>query len=268
MAPIRRYLRITKFSVLEVRIYLDNPSLAESWLLNPRNPILPRVIESVRPLVLPKLREERERNKAKGGKKRGVKDVVVEEDFEVSIFLTETSTRHSLLSKQKNFREPTKKTIISNSSKLTGSTGDAPIEVEDGPVIAREDSEEGGSISLHDIPDADEIESDDGLFVDQEPRGSKRARAATGASSESPGPGLEPLSKRRRDGSGEEADDKKKMAMDTTYDGFSIYGRVLCLVVKRKDNKSKAPAGAGLGGGQATMENWITSTQMPPPDDD
>jgi hypothetical protein len=79
MAPIRRYLRITKYSVLECRIYLDNPALAESWLLNSRNPILPRVIESVRPLVLPKLREENERSKGKGGsKKKRVKDVVVE----------------------------------------------------------------------------------------------------------------------------------------------------------------------------------------------
>lgn len=78
MAPIRRYLRITKFSVLECRIYVDNPSLAESWLLNPRDPILPRVIESVRPLVLPKLREENERSKGKSSKKKGVKDVVVE----------------------------------------------------------------------------------------------------------------------------------------------------------------------------------------------
>ncbi len=78
MAPIRRYLRITQYSVLECRIYLDNPSLAESWLLNPRNPILPRVIETVRPFVLPKLREENERSKGKGSKKKGVKDVVVE----------------------------------------------------------------------------------------------------------------------------------------------------------------------------------------------
>jgi hypothetical protein len=78
MAPIRRYLRITKYSVLECRIYLDNPALAESWLLNSRSPVLPRVIESVRPLVLPKLREENERSKSKGGKKKGVKDVVIE----------------------------------------------------------------------------------------------------------------------------------------------------------------------------------------------
>jgi hypothetical protein len=78
MAPIRRYLRITKYSVLEVRIYLDNPSLANSWLLNSRDNVLPRVIEAVRPLVLPKLREENENAaaKKKGKKKRGVRDVV------------------------------------------------------------------------------------------------------------------------------------------------------------------------------------------------
>jgi hypothetical protein len=65
----------------------------------------------------------------------------------------------------------------------------------------------------------------------------------------------------------EEDDDKKKMALDTFYDGFSIYGRVLCLVVKRKDKKGKGPA--GLTGGQAMMEEWITSTQMPAmPDED
>jgi hypothetical protein len=78
MAPIRRYLRITKYSVLECRIYLDNPALAHTWLLNPRKPVLPRVIESVRPYVLPKLREERERSRKRSTKKKGIKDVVVE----------------------------------------------------------------------------------------------------------------------------------------------------------------------------------------------
>ena len=79
MPPIRRYLRITQYSVLECRIYLDNPADAYRWLLNPRNPVLPRVIEAVRPLVLPKLREENAKAKsAKGGKKKGWKDVVVE----------------------------------------------------------------------------------------------------------------------------------------------------------------------------------------------
>lgn len=81
MAPIRRYLRISKYSVLECRIYLDNPALAHTWLLNPRDPVLPKVIESVRPLVLPKLREERERSRKKSTKKRGIKDIVVEGTF-------------------------------------------------------------------------------------------------------------------------------------------------------------------------------------------
>lgn len=77
MAPVRRYLRISKYSVLECRIYLDNPALAQSWLLNSRKPTLPQVIESIRPLVLPKLREEKERSKKKSTKKKGIKDVVV-----------------------------------------------------------------------------------------------------------------------------------------------------------------------------------------------
>ena len=78
MAPIRRYLRITKYSVLEVRIFLENPALADSWLLRPGDAALPRVMEAVRPLVIPKLREENERAKGKGKGKRGVKDVVVQ----------------------------------------------------------------------------------------------------------------------------------------------------------------------------------------------
>lgn len=79
MAPVRRYLRITKYSVLECRIYLENPALVQSWLLNPREPMLARVIESVRPWVLPKLREERDRAKKKSSnKKKGIKDTVVE----------------------------------------------------------------------------------------------------------------------------------------------------------------------------------------------
>ena len=77
MSPIRRYLRITKYSVLEVRIYLDKPSDAP-WLLSARDNVLPRIIEEVRPKVLPKLREENENAKRKGSKKknRGIKDVV------------------------------------------------------------------------------------------------------------------------------------------------------------------------------------------------
>ena len=188
--------------------------------------------------------------------------------------MTETSTRHSLLTKQKHFREPKKK-LQSNSKKLTGDTNDTPIEVEEGPTILREETEEDG-LNLNDLP---EIEDDieDSLFVEEDTglRRSKRSRAPTATSPPESSPDIEylaePLSKRRKDKEvipGEEVDDdKKKMAMDTFYDGFSIYGRVLCLVVKRKDKKGKGPA--GLAGGQAMMEEWITSTQIPAmPDED
>ena len=74
MAPIRRYLRISKYSVLECRIYLENPADSR-WLVDSRDPVLPRVFESIRPLVLPKLREENERARAKK-KSKPVKDVL------------------------------------------------------------------------------------------------------------------------------------------------------------------------------------------------
>jgi hypothetical protein len=76
MAPIRRYLRISKYSVLECRIYLENPSDAR-WLLDSRDPVLPRIFTTIKPLVLPKLREENERALAKK-KSNPVKDVIVE----------------------------------------------------------------------------------------------------------------------------------------------------------------------------------------------
>jgi hypothetical protein len=79
MAPIRRYLRITKYSVLECRIYLDSPAPPESWLVRKNDPALPRIIEAIRPYVLPKLREENERAQRKGKAKKGaVKDIVVQ----------------------------------------------------------------------------------------------------------------------------------------------------------------------------------------------
>jgi hypothetical protein len=88
MAPLRRYLRITKHSVLEVRIYLDRPADAEAWLLKRDDPALPRIMQAIRPQILPKLREENERAKGRGGaksKKKGVKDVVIQGKLHASL---------------------------------------------------------------------------------------------------------------------------------------------------------------------------------------
>ncbi|KAK4647452.1 uncharacterized protein QC761_101620 [Podospora bellae-mahoneyi] len=321
MTPIRRYLRITKYSVLECRIYLDNPALTQSWLLNSRDPILPKVIESVRPLVLPKLREEQERDRMKKkSKKRTIKDVVVQDDFEVSIFLMETDTRHSLLHKRKHFRDKVQTKLTSNSSKLTGGAHDAPIDVDgdevlqeatdgdnDVPLI-REEEDDQNAINLDDIPAIDETTTNS-ASTNRRP---KRRRQTSGENegvsnsseidpdvvetidTDSPddqlfvgdgdddddsdtAAGRPPPSKRRRETAAardmDGPDDKKKLGMDISYEGFAIYGRVLCLVVKRREGIGKGGGlamstsgrsqAAGRPRGQAMMENWISSTQLP-----
>ncbi|KAJ3571937.1 hypothetical protein NPX13_g5212 [Xylaria arbuscula] len=186
MAPIRRYLRITKYSVIECRIYLDNPALVHTWLLNPRTPVLPRVIESVRPYVLPKLREERERSRKRSTKKKGIKDVVVQDDFEVSVFLTETSTRHTLVTKHKHFHDTTQTKLKSNSGRLISETNGAPIGLDiatdSAPIMLREESDdENSAVALADIPAFDEA------APNSETRRSKRARSNTHADADADG---------------------------------------------------------------------------------
>ncbi|KAL2165891.1 hypothetical protein VTG60DRAFT_3626 [Thermothelomyces hinnuleus] len=322
MAPIRRYLRITKYSVLECRIYLDNPALAQSWLLNPRDPVLPKVIESVRPLVLPKLREEQERERSrKKNKKRSIKDVVVQDDFEVSIFLTETDTRHSLLYKRKLFRDKIQTRLTSNSSKLMGASRDVPIDVEgqfpQGAAAVpnlRQEEDDQDAINLADIPLANEVDADvevtnrrpkrrrrrggagegtregndasDGEMVvgdsdfsaDEVSEGDRESEQSDYEEDDDSATDRRPPKRRKEKaaalgGDTAERDDKKKLAMDISYEGFAIYGRVLCLVVKRRgDGAAKGGSSAvssgnralpSRPGGQAMMENWIASTQAP-----
>lgn len=146
--------------------------------------------------------------------------------------------------------------------RLTGSR-DAPVEVGEGPpgLVTEEESGEGEGVRMADIPlDAGDgkatlakEESREGLFVSD---GSEGGDVDARETPSSKAKGKRPV------GEGEDGgeDDKKKLGMDTTYDGFSIYGRILCLVVKRRGTvKGKEVAG---GAGQAMMEEWITSTQM------
>jgi hypothetical protein len=193
--------------------------------------------------------------------------------------------------------------VSNNANRLTGDSRDAPIDVEnvadlrirledeeDAPVpfFRREDSDDDPAVILDTIPSIAEAAA-------QRPK--RRRRAATsnededdedaasdGGESESSlfvsdedeasSAGEQPAAKRRRQGEVEELedergrDDKKKMDMHISYEGFAIYGRVLCLVVKRRDNRQPQGLGSGTrsqtgGGGQAMMENWIASTQQP-----
>ncbi|KAJ9503815.1 hypothetical protein H2202_000954 [Exophiala xenobiotica] len=221
MAPIRRYLRISKHSVLQCRIFLENPADESRWLLKESDPALPRVFEAVKPYVLPKLREENERARGKGKKKKSVKDVVKQDDFEVSIFLTEIRTPHSLLVKNKTFKQkPPIQT--NNGGKLTGTNSDA--------VLIRDESDEE-DVDLERIPQAED--PDEGLDA---------ALTTT------------------------DDDDKKKLGFKTIYEGFSIWGKVLCLFIERKGGPAKKSSGIE-GNAQALMQDWIASTQEQRDDD-
>ncbi|EME48379.1 hypothetical protein DOTSEDRAFT_67439 [Dothistroma septosporum NZE10] len=268
MPPIRRYLRITKFSVLEVRIYLHKPSDA-SWLLSSRDDVLGRIIQQVRPKVLPKLREENEIAKKKGSKKkRNIKDVVSTQEFEIAIFLKETSSRHSLLTKEKEFTK--KERINGNGGKLTGwlNNSENPIRLDEDeapPEVLREEGDDD-VVALNDIPEAGspvagngkkrksvgdaEAEDEDALFVsssDEEFFATQRAKPAKKRKRAAAEPEPEDVE--------EEQEEKKKLGLNTSYDGFSIYGRILCLIVTRKGKKA---AEAPVGGSQM-MEQWVST---------
>lgn len=182
------------------------------------------------------------------------------EDFEVAVFLTETSTRHSILRKEKRAMSK-KERLGSTNGRLTG-TRDAPVEIADAaPGLVREESDE---VKLADVPAANaeegqrpaamsKEESGEGLFVSDEDEDEDREEESTGENGKDIIMGDE--------GGGE--DDKKKLSLNTTYDGFSIYGRILCLVVKRKGRvKGKEAAVGSAESGKAMMEEWISSTQM------
>ncbi|WEW59641.1 hypothetical protein PRK78_005120 [Emydomyces testavorans] len=253
MAPIRRYLRVSKYSVLECRIYLENPADSR-WLLDSRDPVLPRVFKSIQPLVLPKLREENERARAKK-KNKPVKDVLVEEidDFEVSIFLRETGTRHSIATRHKSFKDGGR--ISSNSTRLTGSN-DAPIHIPDDdgeqavPILVEEEDATSG---LRGIPEVQPTDSED-----EEPSCQHQLRRRRPSTAEEDDETSQRPTKRNKAETPVEAvsQDEKKLGMTTTYEGFSIWGWILCLLISRKD-KSKPTRARGESLNQALMEEWI-----------
>ena len=161
------------------------------------------------------------------------------------------SSPHSILSRHKLF----------NSKKNDNVTGtkDAPLEVADNETpFVRNESEEEEKIDLEHIPFAGS---------DEKPRNSRdrdqdRAVSISDDSIDASESEQPPAKRQRRGltGDEEEEDEKKKMGLNTTYDGFRIYGRILCLVVKRLGNKKGKQAAAG--GGHAMMEDWIASTQV------
>ncbi|KAJ6092719.1 hypothetical protein N7486_008008 [Penicillium sp. IBT 16267x] len=224
MAPIRRYLRISKYSVLECRIYLDNPSDSR-WLLNPQDPVLPRVFDVIRPLVLPKLREENERRLLRK-KSKVTKDVIAEDDFEVGIFLRESRARRSLLTRHKTFDQTGKMEEVEDSEEVFGAADPANAEVID--------SDSDPEFDLRDIPEATDDGSADNDLPSRKRKRNARDLIETGNT------------------------DEKKLGFSTHYESFNISGWVLCLLISRKGDQGR-PNVATSEPKQPLMEQWIST---------
>lgn len=174
----------------------------------------------------------------------------------MSIFLTETSTQHALLTKRKVFKD--KDRIKSNTGKLTGffNNDENPIHVEDDEAPAILEEDDAGETRLADIPAVGaggtrkivDGGDQDAIFVNSDDEETQR----------------QPRRKRKKAAGKDEeeqtTDDKKKLALNTAYEGFNIYGRILCLIVKRKGVKQPATTTAGgpLTGSQM-LENWVST---------
>lgn len=197
--------------------------------------------------------------------------------------MTELSSRHSVMTKQKVFKD--KPRIQSNSGKLTKwlttGTSDKPMIIEEvatDPIVLEEEED---VVNLADIPEAD--------TSSKRSTRAKRSRSEIGRditsnASDSDDMALfnaETTSKRNKTGAGrgnadeiedededESQDDKKKLGLKTSYEGFSIYGRILCLVVKRRGARNGSGGVGAPVSSQQMLETWVSTQAAGQVDDD
>jgi hypothetical protein len=189
-----------------------------------------------------------------------------------------------VLTKQKIFKN--KDRIQSNSGRLTNwlttGTSEQPMLIDDQaaePILIREEEDES-AINISDIPEAD----GPGESTKRPARTKRRAEdsghdpGSDGSASDSstlfvPGQAAKRNKEKKEpavndDYDDEEIeDDKKKLGLNTSYDGFSIYGRILCLVVKRRGLK-KADGNAAPASSQQMLENWVSTQAAAEHEDD
>lgn len=179
-----------------------------------------------------------------------------------------------MLTKQKIIKD--KARIRSNSGKLTnwldsaGTSAQPVIINEDAtdPIVIREE-EDDEQMNLADIPEVDveqktsrrsartkNTEQDPYLDASDLSDSEGSDLFVSGGRPRPPGPRRRPGNTGEGVEDMEPQDDKKKFGLNTSYDGFSIYGRILCLVVKRRGTRSQ---GSGQGASQAMLENWVST---------
>jgi hypothetical protein len=168
----------------------------------------------------------------------------------VAIFLRESRTRHSLLTRNKTFHGKGNQNQDLNAElKQEADSGDAtasPVSAANGEIMIESDSEP--DLDLHNIPESgDEVALQDGQQL------GGRSRTATAG---------------RVQAEDEIGEDEKKLGFSTHYESFNICGWVLCLLITRKGGKTKPSAGQSESTRQPLMEEWISTQAQASVDED
>lgn len=160
----------------------------------------------------------------------------------MGIFLRESRTRHSLLTRHKTFQSAHQKDGQTGKPEdnSTESVGGANTEI----II---ESDDEADLDLYEIPQAPE----DDKAAEHSEQSSKRTRAT-----------------RKRKFQDDEVDeDEKKLGFSTHYESFNIWGWVLCLLITRKGDRAK-PSVATAEPKQPLMEEWISTQAQTGIDED
>lgn len=166
------------------------------------------------------------------------------------IYLTGVGTLHSVLRKTREVKP--EKHIRADSTRMM----DVARGSEEPIVIREEDEDEDAPVDLSAIPEAPPDSghrADEPLFL-------------PGNDSEEDSDGdFVPFPKKRNqkepgDDDGTKNDDKKKLRFNTDYEGFTIYDKVLCLIVTRKEKQKVKDVGAATAEG-GLIEGWIVMSQ-------
>lgn len=175
------------------------------------------------------------------------------DDFEVSLFLANSGTRHTVMTKRKALRSAPR--LLANSSRLTGGHDSVHVEIRQEPL-------DSPGIGLGDIPAMEDRGGDSSSDSDPYAPALKRQKTPVVVIPDGDPDGdtdsLFDL------GSGAEDDDKKKLGLDTEYEGFNIYSRILCIVVKRRGATGRRPGTTAAPEAVArgkVMEEWISMSQ-------
>ncbi|KAF8528959.1 hypothetical protein BU17DRAFT_36998 [Hysterangium stoloniferum] len=249
-----RYLRISAHTILLLYIYLDDRHV--EWM---SDYILQRVLEDLRPVIGPKLKEEQGPSTAK----RAPISVSRGDTYQFAFFFRKNEP-HAVLVKTRNFTpvsasrpvqpdsQQSELLVPSNANKrkrarakrgdkatLTiaqrHTTEKASVEIEDLTNEVANDSEHeprrhrrSRTAARYQVDSDDQMESSGGISSEKNKQCQGEDPEASDVSSES-----SYASSRGLNVDGEDVEEEKpKMAMKVTYQGFTIYDRCLCIVVE------------------------------------